>query len=180
MNLSDVIKTKRLKIIPFSKEYLTPRYISWLNDPEVVRYSNQRFQTHTLESCIEFLKSFENSNNFFWAIINQDKNLGHIGNVTAYVDIFNKVADIGILIGEKSAWKQGYGIETWLAICDYLFNKVKLRKVTAGTAAKNKAMLGIMRCAGMKEDGRRIKQCLIDNKPIDHVYAALFREEFIK
>ena len=43
---STVIGTTRLQIIPFREEYLTERYVSWLNDPEVVRFSDQRHRQH--------------------------------------------------------------------------------------------------------------------------------------
>lgn len=174
------IHTERLIITPFSQEHLTTRYVGWLNDPEVVRYSDQRFRQHTLESCTEFFKSFEGSNNHFWAIINTDKDLGHIGNITAYVDKHNQIADLGILIGEKSAWEQGYGVEAWFAVCQHLFKTTNLRKIIAGTTEVNQGMLGIMHRTGMKEEGRRRHQALIDNKPVDHIYTAFFREDFIK
>jgi hypothetical protein len=37
-------------------------------------------------------------------------------------------------------------------------------------------MLGIMRKAGMVEDGRRPRQCLFEGREVDLVHAALFAE----
>jgi RimJ/RimL family protein N-acetyltransferase len=51
-----------------------------------------------------------------------------------------------------------------------------IRKVTAGTLAVNTAMLGVMRRAGMVEDGRRRHHCLFEGRAVDVVYAALFRD----
>jgi len=53
-----VLQTARLRMVPFSEAHLTTRYVGWLNDPEVVRYSEQRHQTHTIESCRSYLLSF--------------------------------------------------------------------------------------------------------------------------
>jgi ribosomal-protein-alanine N-acetyltransferase len=173
---SPVIKTARLRLVPFSEEYLTQRYVSWLNDPEVVRYSEQRYRIHTLESCRAYWQSFEGTPNYFWAIVARDPELGHIGNMNAYVDTTHWVADVGILIGEKKAWGHHYGSEVWRAVCDYLLHQAGMRKVTAGTLAVNTAMLGVMWRTGMVEDGRRVRQCLFEGSEVDVVYAALFRE----
>jgi hypothetical protein len=49
----------------FSEDDINNRYLSWLNDPAVVKYSNQRFINHTFESSIAYLKTFKNSNSIF-------------------------------------------------------------------------------------------------------------------
>ena len=169
------IETPNLRIIPFSEKYLTPRYVSWLNDPEVVRYSEQRHRKHTLESCRQYWQSFIDSPHFFWAITTIDPSVGHIGNISAHVDNINSVADMGILIGERTVWKQGYGLEAWKAVCCFLLERVGMRKVTAGTLAVNQGMLRIMEKSGMIADGRRIRQCVVEGIEADVVYSALFK-----
>ncbi len=175
MAQSGIIETTHLKIVPFSEEYLTPQYVSWLNNPEVVRFSEQRHRIHTLESCREYMKSFDDTPNYFWAVVAKDSELGHIGNMNAYVDVNNSVADVGILIGEQRAWRKGYGSEAWIAVCRYLLHEANIRKVTVGTLLVNSAMLGVIRRAGMAEDGRRIRHCLFEGSEIDVIYAALYR-----
>lgn len=172
---SSIIETSRLNIVPFSEEFLTPRYVSWLNDPEVVRYSEQRHRVHTLESCREYMKSFIDTPNYFWAIFVKDSELGHMGNMNAYVDVNNSVADLGILIGERKAWRMGYGSEAWIAICNYMLKEKNIRKITAGTLSVNTAMLGVMHRAGMVADGHRTRQCIFEGIEVDVIYAALFR-----
>ncbi len=167
---STIIDTVRLRIEPFAEQHLTLRYVSWLNDPEVVRFSEQRFKTHTLESCRDYMQSFANTTNHFWALVARDVKLGHIGNMNAYVDEVHKVADVGILIGEKQAWKQGLGLEAWSAVCKWLLDKGGMRKVTAGTLSINDDMLCLMRRGGMVEDAQCRKQCLFEGKEVDIIY----------
>ena len=174
MAVNHTIRTKRLKITPFEGKHITIKYINWLNDTEVVRYSNQRFQKHTQESCEQYLASYKNSPNYFWAIIEKAKNYGHIGNINAYVDINHNTADLGILIGGKKLWGHGYGLEAWQAVCDFLFKKQSIRKITAGTLACNTSMVKIAKNAGMKEEGKRIRQEIVDNIEVDIVYFGLF------
>jgi RimJ/RimL family protein N-acetyltransferase len=158
---SRVIETKRLLIEPFTAKYLTPRYVSWLNDPDVVQYSEQRHRRHTLESCKQYFESFAGTQHYFWAITLKIDG-SHVGNINAYVDPNNQIADIGILIGEKAEWGKGYGLEAWKAVCEYLLEAGSIRKITAGTLSSNKGMLNIMIRAGMVEDGRRTRQSNYD------------------
>ncbi|HXC40619.1 MAG TPA: GNAT family N-acetyltransferase [Burkholderiales bacterium] len=172
---SPIIETPRLRIEPFRQEHLTARYVAWLNDPEVVRFSEQRHRAHTLESCREYWQSFAGTPHFFWAMVAKEASLGHIGNMNAYVDAPNGVADVGILIGERTSWGRGYGLEAWTAVCRFLLGS-GLRKITAGTLATNTGMLTIMDRAGMVEDGRRALQCLWEGSPVDICHRALFAD----
>jgi len=168
------IESRRLDIVPFTEEHLTPRYVAWLNDPVVVRFSEQRFTTHTSASCRAYLGSFAGTRNLFLAVIAREDSLGHIGTMTAYADRHG-VVSVGILIGERGVWGKGYGAEAWTAVCRALLEG-GARKVTAGTLAVNAPMRAIMKRAAMVEDGRRRRHCLVDGEEVDVVYAALFAD----
>jgi [ribosomal protein S5]-alanine N-acetyltransferase len=169
------IQTERLLINPFSEKYLSLQYVNWLNDPEVVRFSDQRRYKHSLESCREYWKSFTDSPNYFWAVVEMGDEPRHIGNMNTYVDKNNLIADIGILIGEKSVWGKGYGLEAWMAVCNYLLTDAKIRKITAGALSTNTRMLSIMRHAGMFEECRRIRHAFFEGDYVDIVHYALFK-----
>lgn len=174
MARSPMLETPRLVVGPFEERHLVPRYVAWLNDAAVVRFSEQRHLHHTLESCRAYRAGFEGTPNHFWALEAQDPRLGYIGTMTAYVDPRHRVADMGILLGERRAWGQGLGSEAWAAAANYLFRHEGMRKVTAGTLSTNQAMLGIMRKTGMVEDGRRVRHALFEGREVDVVHAALF------
>lgn len=170
-----VIATRRLRIAPFGAAHLTERYVAWLNDKALMKYSEQRHRAHTLESCRRYWQSFAGSPNFFWAIEEVEEGLGHIGNVNAYCDRRNLVADIGLLIGEPAAAGRHYGLEAWLGVADFLFRRQGMRKVTGGCIAENAAMVRIMEKAGMVPDGVRARQYLVDGREVDLVHRAFFR-----
>lgn len=171
-------KPNLLRIVVFTERYITPTYIAWLNDQDVVRYSELRHSIHTLESCRVYFESYQNTPHFFWAIeVFDNGQWAHIGNINAYVNKKNNIADVGILIGEKSAWGKGYGATAWNAVCNYLLQNKKIRKVTGGAMSSNKAMLKIMQHSGMIEDGKRIKHYIHNNEMVDIVHYALFSEE---
>lgn len=168
------IETDRCWLRPFSEEYLSARYVGWLNDPDVVRHSEQRHRPHSLESCRAYLRGFDGTPHFFMAIVAKDPALGHVGNINAYIDVPNRVADVGILVGEKTVWGRGYGSEAWIAFTQFLLRDQALRKVTAGTLASNHGMLGIMRRAGMEIEATRKRQALVEGQEVDVVYASIF------
>ncbi|MFH1019056.1 MAG: GNAT family protein [Pseudomonadota bacterium] len=174
MARSEDIVTERLLITPLGKEHISSKYLGWLNDKDLMRYSEQRHRNHNSQSCLEYLRSFEDSPHHLWAIIEQQDGLGHVGNINAYVNEQNLLADIGIVIGERNAQGRGYALEAWRAVSAYLFDKVGIRKISAGTLAANTPMLKLMRQAGMVEDGIRKRHFLCDGQEMDVVHMALF------
>lgn len=155
---------------------MTDRYVGWLNDPEVVRFSEQRHRRHSRASAEAYMRSFEGTPHYFWAILTKDQSM-HVGNINAYVDAANGVADIGVLIGEKAVWGRGYGGEAWTAVCRFLLEEEGMRKVTGGTLSANAGMLAIMRRAGMLPDGVRLRHAVVDGQAVDMVHMALFRDD---
>jgi ribosomal-protein-alanine N-acetyltransferase len=173
MATSHVLTSQRLDLHPFNSGFLTERYVGWLNDETTTRFSEQRHRGHTLQSCRAYFDSFTDTPHYFWAIVAHNASLGHIGNMTATIDMPNRVADLAIMIGESAARGQGYGLEAWTRACRFLLNEAKMRKVTAGTMAINEPMLRIMKTAGMVEEGRKKKQFLVDGAEVDGIYMAL-------
>jgi RimJ/RimL family protein N-acetyltransferase len=171
------IESHRLLLKPFTHENITNRYIGWLNDPLVVRYSEQRHFKHSYDSCKNYLDSLYASGHKIWMILCKDRDI-HIGNITAHLDKYNSIADIGILIGEREYWGKGYGFEAWSTVCSFAFNTLRVRKITAGTLEKNKAMVKIMKKAGMSEDGRRIKHYLFEGQVVDVIHMAIFNNRW--
>ena len=178
MAFAPTLDSTRLRLVAFGPAHLTERYVAWLNDRDVVRYSEQRFTRHSLETCATYARSFQGTPHFLWAIEAHTPPLGHIGNLNAFLDERNRTADLGILIGDKAAWGQGFGREAWRMACAYLLRSTRVRKITAGTLANNTAMLAVMRATGMVEDGRRARQVLVDGVEVDVIHAALFREDY--
>lgn len=169
--MTKVLETPRLRLEPFSDELLTERYVSWLNDPEVVRFSEQRHRVHTLESCREFVASFAGTPNGLWAIREKARKLRHIGNISTEVDLSTGTGDIRILVGERDCWGSGLGAEAWIAVMGHLFDDLGLARVTAGTILENTGMRRIMTKSGMTETHTEAAPTPIDGRPATLVFA---------
>lgn len=144
--------------------------VQWLNDPEVVKYSEQRHHIHTLESQRRYYNLFTGSNLFLALYIGSDM----IGTMTVYTDDYNNVADVGIMIGNREMWGLGYGFEAWELVCDHLF-KTGTRKIEAGYAAPNTAMMTICERYGMEREGIRQRHFLIDGQTANLVHWGKFK-----
>lgn len=166
----------RVILQKFSRGNITTDYIAWLNDPTVVRYSNQRFVLHSADTCLEYFQSFNGTNNIYLAIYLKEDNL-YIGTMTVYISTVHETADIGILIGNKNIWGKGVGQEAWTLMVDWLINVAGIRKVTGGALRANVGMIKIMINSGMKIDGVREAQELHDGKPQDILYFSKFSNE---
>lgn len=161
-------------ITTFQSHFLTQKYVDWLNDKFVTRYSEQRHHHHTLNSCANYYKSFKDTENYFLAIVSKEKSIGHIGNITAMVDTPNSIVDMSIMIGDRRLWGRGIGLRAWRETQKLFLERLKFRKVTAGTMIKNVSMLQIFEKSHMEIDCVRPKLLLLDNEEVDVVYASKY------
>jgi RimJ/RimL family protein N-acetyltransferase len=169
------IHGRLVSIVPFALSDICAEYIDWLNDPMVVRYSNQRFLKHTAETCRSYFESFSNSKNKFLKIIKQSDGL-FIGTMTIYYLPNHSTADIGIMLGNKSIWREGFGQDSWDALLSWLLNEAGVRKVTAGAMRCNYGMIKLMESSGMRLEGVRPQQEVLDGALVDIVYYGKFSE----
>jgi len=154
------LTTKRLVLSSLIE--VTQQHVDWLNDPDVVRFSENRHKHHSLTTQTAHVARLHDDNTFCWLItITGGRD---IGTISAYHDLPNKITEMGILIGDKTAWRQGYGLEAWQAVMAYLFTS-DIRKVEAGCMADNHAMRRIMLKSGMTLEGVQIDHFLRDGVP---------------
>ena len=165
----------------FTESDIDEAYIGWLNDAEVVRFSNQRFLRHDRESSMRYLATFEDTDNLFISIrsLSDDRPVGtqigtQIGTMTAYVSKHHGTVDVGIMIGDKSVWGSGYGQDAWNTFTDWLLARGDIRKLTAGTLACNHGMIKLMERSGMEYEATRKAQEIVDSQEEDILYYAKF------
>ena len=141
----------------------------------VTRLSNQRFVVHSRQSCLRYLASFEETPNRFLSARRLADD-APIGTMTAYFSPHHGTVDVGILIGERSVWGEGYGQDAWDTLMTWLLAQPGLRKVTAGTLAVNKGMIRLAERSGMTLEGRRLRQEGVEGEEVDILYFGRFRD----
>lgn len=160
-----------MELRSFAPDNLTKTYLGWLRDPQLMRFSNQRFRTHNMESCRAYMASFATTDNLFIAIYHKNE---FIGTMTAYRSVVHGTADIGLLISASMQGK-GLGKDAWATLMNHLL-ETGTRKVSGGTLRCNAAMVRIMQGCGMQPDGVRVGQELIDGLAHDMLHYAKFAQ----
>ena len=131
--------------------------LNWLTDQDVVAYSRQKYQKHTLENLQSFWLSFCESEDLYLKITTK-RDGKMIGTMTAYFNDDKTSCDIGILIGEKNVWGSGYGFQAWELLMNFLFANCQLKSITGGCDIRNKRMINIFRRSKMMEYARETIQ----------------------
>ena len=170
--MSLIITGEKVVLDQFNLTDIDTDYLRFLNDPEVMRFSNQRFIKHTKESAQSYLAGFEGTTNLFFSIKKKGDNQ-RIGTFSAYVSSHHMTADIGILIF-PNAWGQGYGLDAWVSFMGWARIYLNLRKITAGSMRENVAMIKLMQKAGMSLEAIKKNQELLEGRPVDILYFAKF------
>ncbi|MDA0364675.1 MAG: GNAT family N-acetyltransferase [Chloroflexi bacterium] len=116
------------------------RDYSWRADPELAAYDAARPITMSLRSFITSLGDELRypSNHRRTLAIETIEDARHIGNVMYYgYDPRAGEAELGITIGDREYWSQGYGTDTVRTMMRYLFNEVGLKRVYLHTLTWN-------------------------------------------
>lgn len=153
-----------------SSKNISLDYIKWMNDPEVVQFTEQKYKKHTRKNIGFFLKK-TNKDNFseIYGVFCEKILIGtiKIGNINN----IHKTAEISYIIGNKKFWNKGIATIVVKKICDYIFSKLKLKKIIAGTYSVAKSSQKILIKNGFKLEGVLKKQIFFKNKRIDlHFY----------
>lgn len=155
--------------------YYAPKCVEWLHDYDVVKYSEQRYRLHDLGRQKKYIQSFSESlSNRLWGIfIVRDDRL--IGTISATTNLYNQVANLGIMVGDKSVWGKGFGTEAWKMAMEWLLTRNTVRKVEAGCMANNQGMLHIFNKSGMKIEATIKDHFLFNGTPVDMILAGKFK-----
>lgn len=160
--------SRRLDFRTLQAADCTPRYVAWLEEPEVRRYLETRFESQSLESVRAFVAAVNAraDEHLFGMFLREDGR--HIGNIkVGPVLRRHGLADISLLIGERDCWGKGYATEAIVAASAHAFDAFGVRKLSAGIYAPNAGSVAAFRKAGYREEGRRRGHYLLDGEPCD-------------
>ncbi|MFZ7133082.1 MAG: GNAT family N-acetyltransferase [Eubacteriales bacterium] len=130
--IGNKINLRKLTIVDATEEYL-----SWLNNYEVVKYTESRFFPQSIKEIERYIENCNNFNNVTFAIIDNEQKT-HIGNIKlGDINWIHRYADIGLIVGNSTFWGRGIATEAIGLVADYGFKQLNLRKIVAGVYSKN-------------------------------------------
>ena len=144
-------------------------YLQWMNDYDVVKYTESRFYPCTIEALKNYIINANNSNNISFAIVDK-KNQKHVGNIKiGNINWIHRYCDIGLIIGEKDYWGKGIATEAILLATRYAFEVLNLRKVYAGIYEPNIGSLKAFIKAGYNQISTHKDKYYFEGKYINSI-----------
>ena len=165
----------RLTLVPFGQSHITARYLAWLSDDEVNRYS-RRFSGSpiTADEAQDWLESLAADEHVF-AI--EAPEFGHIGNIKyGPVNQANLAADLSIVIGDVASWGKGFGAEATYLVSRHLFLDRGLNRLSA--ASINPAFIRMAENLGWRREGVQREEARVDGIFHDSILLSMLRRDF--
>jgi diamine N-acetyltransferase len=172
-----MIKGKRLTLRAIEREDL-PRYVAWINDPEVTCHL-LTYPPLNLEDETEWYENQrKDDTSLHLAIVVTDESL-HIGSVSLMnLNRQDQNAELGILIGDKTRWGQGYGREAIQSLVHYGFTELNLHRIYLRVDASHAAGIRCYQNCGFVEEGR-LRQAVFHHGYFeDHLIMSVLRSEY--
>ena len=164
-------RSPSVELLALTAADVDARYLAWMNDPLVVRYLESRFDRHTHDSLVEFVQHAEASRSELLLGIRSVPMQGlHVGNIKlGTIDWNHRIADVGIMLGDREAWGHGIASEAIKLLCTIARQELGLRKLSAGCYATNDASRKAFVHAGFEIEAVRKAHMLLDGRPEDVV-----------
>ncbi len=161
-----------------------PYFVKWLNDPEVRRGLSMIMPLSQAEEedWFEGLLKRSPFERPLAIEIQPDSQVDEwifVGNCGLFgIDWQNRFAEIGIHIGEKGYWNQGFGTKAMLLILKHGFENLNLHRLWLRVFETNLRAVRSYEKAGFKEEGKFRQAQFIDGKYVDVMIMSVLKTEW--
>jgi RimJ/RimL family protein N-acetyltransferase len=176
-----MIDSERTRLRAIEREDI-PRFVEWLNDPEV-----------TAGLLITLPMSTWDETRWFESLANRapeerplaldarlpDGGWTHIGNVgLQQIEWTNRAAEFGIFIGDKAFWNNGYGSEATRLTLKHGFETLNLNRIYLYVFETNpRAIRAYVKC-GFVREGTLRQSAYRNGRYIDALLMSMLRSEW--
>jgi RimJ/RimL family protein N-acetyltransferase len=155
------------------------RAYAWMNDVEVIRYVSARYPVSRADER-RWLEQGE-ANGFAGGVrfaIDTTEGV-HIGTVDLHgVSGENRGAGLGIMIGEKAYWSNGYGTDAIVTLLRFAFDEMNLNRVWLHVFEFNERAVACYRKCGFQEEARLREHYYGEGRYWDVLVMGILRDEF--
>jgi RimJ/RimL family protein N-acetyltransferase len=174
---SEIVPGERIFLSQVQREDL-PLFARWFGDIELTTYLGQRGLSYTFEQEQEWYDHMvrDRANRTFAIVVREGARM--IGSVSLMdIDDARGKAELGIAIGDKSAWGQGYGGEAVRLMADYGLTFMSLHTIYLWHVAFNQRAHRAYLRAGFKLAGRLRGAEVFDGQRYDRILMDVTRED---
>jgi RimJ/RimL family protein N-acetyltransferase len=145
---------------------VTIEYVNWFSNPDIVKYSSNRFKNFTLEGQIKYVEDMFNSEtDILYGIFHKDK---HIGNIFySSIDWNHCRSEVGVLLGYKEYWGKSIMYNCGIESLKLAFGKFPIFKVIAKIYSNNLTSICLTKKVGFSKEGRLKSQYSFGNSRVD-------------
>lgn len=180
-----MLKGEKIELRPVTKADLNNQF-KWRNNEEFANMAAGSEAYLYNNTPLEMMEAYYEKN-----LTTVDKNDGCVFSVYALhdgkhigkcdyrdVNIITRTATIGLSIGEKDYWNQGYGSDVIKTLIRHLFNSLNLRRVQLDTWSGNERAIRVYQKCGFEIEGRLKENEYVDGKYYDTIIMGLLRSNF--
>jgi RimJ/RimL family protein N-acetyltransferase len=174
-----MLKGQRVLLRASTREDMARQWQSE-NDPELHFLDGGRPRVMSMEKMMAYYDDFiakDDPNHISWAIEADGKYIGHCN--LHSVDHTARACELGIEIGDRAYWGQGYGREVIGLLLDYAFRHMNLHRVWLNTHSENERAIRCYKACGFVEEGRLRQHIWVDGRYVDRVIMGVLRREFL-
>ena len=158
-----------------------PRFVAWLNDPEVRRSLALLWPMGSAqeEAWYEAQLKAEPALQAFSIDVRKDASAWtHAGGAGFHsVDWVSRAAELGLVIGDKSRWGQGYGTEATRALCRWGLRELNLHRIWLRVYEDNAPAIRSYEKVGFKLEGRLRQDRFREGRYLDTLVMGLLYDE---
>ena len=156
------------------------RFYEWVNDPEVTLGLSMYLplSLREEESWYENISKRPPDERPLAIEVKAGEGWKHIGNCSMFdIDWVARSGELGIMIGDKSAWNQGYGTETMTLLLRHGFGTLNLNRIYLRVHARNLRAVRTYEKAGFVHEGT-LREAIFKRDKYDdaHIMSVLRRE----
>ena len=174
-----MIAGEKVRLRPIEREDL-PLFVEWFADPDVRRHLlvYLPFSLAQEERWFENLVTrLERQETVLLAIETADG--VHIGNIGLHdINWKDRSAEMGIVIGEKAYWNQGYGTDAIRTFLGVAFGEMNLHRVFLRVDADHAPGIRCYEKAGFRREGTLRETVFKDGVYVDQHIMGILRTEY--
>ena len=156
-----------------------PMLVGWRNDPEIKGLLGGWSFPASLEAEQEWFAKARQDQSTQRLAIEVLEDFRYVGNIGLYdIDWKDRKAEYGILIGDKSAWGRGYGLDASNALLSYAFRELNLHRVSLKVLAQHRRAIRLYEKIGFREEGRLREDTFRGGAYQDSLLMAILASEF--
>jgi RimJ/RimL family protein N-acetyltransferase len=154
-----------------------PTFVRWFGDPDVREFLVINRPISSAEEEKWFERKLAEEGSEIFAIETMDGT--HIGNIELFdINERNRHAELGIVLGEKAYWGQGYGSDAIRTLLRFGFEEMNLHRVYLCVYEDNARGIRAYEKCGFRHEGRLREANYRKGRYYDELIMGILRHEF--